>query len=187
MHFPSPADRHVSQVKRLSLLLLMAPALLALDALAEESRFQIGNHWIQMITPKNWDSANKDINWYSGTTLDETVWLSTCVFDWLTEERLKTWLPKHLESFGINARLDLSTFRSAEGRKGDWNVTAYLVAGATDDGPCEVAVCVYELDEKARFVVTTGGSPANRRKHRQTIEGIMATIKRSTQPTEILK
>jgi hypothetical protein len=162
-------------------------ALLATHGTAGEHRFRTGQHWVQMFTPKNWDSANQDIDWYSGTTLDETVWLSTCMLVSLTEERLKTWLPKHLESFLVNVQLDFSTFHGAKGRKGDWNVTDYFITGTTEQGPCEVAVCVFELDEKARLVVTTGGSAAHRQKHRATIESIMATIKRSTQPTEILK
>jgi hypothetical protein len=187
MHLPFPTDSRTSRTNLLLPLLFVVLALLATHAGAGEHRFQTGNHWVQMFTPKNWDSANQDIDWYSGTTLDETVWLSTCALDSLTDERLKAWLPKHLESFLVNVQLDFSAFQGAKGRKGDWNVTDYFVTGSTENGPCEVAVCVFELDDKARFVVTSGGSAANREKHRATIEGIMATIKRSTQPTEIIK
>jgi hypothetical protein len=155
---------------------------------AEDLRFQLGSHWVQAITPdNNWVDANKDTTWYSGNTPDETVWLSASMFDWLTDARLKTWLPRHLESFGTNVQFDWTTLHSAKGRVRDWNVTDYFVTGTNENGPCEVALTVFELDEKARFVVTTGGSAANRQKHRRTIETILFTIRRSQEPTLIPK
>jgi hypothetical protein len=178
MFLPRLVDRYL-----LLPLALLAFAFCSRHARAEDLRFQLGQHWVQIISPtENWVDANKDTTWYSGNTPDETVWLSTSMFDWLTDERLKTWLPRHLESFGYNVKFDWTTFHSAKGRVRDWNVTDYFVTGTNEQGPCEAAITVFELDEKARFVVTTGGSPANRQKHRRTVETILFTIKRSQEP-----
>lgn len=54
---------------------------------------------------------------------DRTVWVSVSSFDWLTDARLKTRLPKHLESFGVEVQLDWATFHSSRGRLDEWAVT----------------------------------------------------------------
>src|SRR5215217_5875995 len=64
MRLPSPTD-----CRPLLFSLLLTCALPSPHAGAEDLRFQLGNHWVQMITPKNWVDANKDVTWYSGNTL----------------------------------------------------------------------------------------------------------------------
>lgn len=175
MFLPRPVDRR-SLLVALALLTFAFPR----HVRADDLRLHVDQHWVQIVTPKkDWVDANLDGNWYTGNTPDETVWFSATMFDWLTEQRLKTWLPRFLDTFLVDVLIDWGTFHSAKGRIRDWNVIDYFAAGTREGAPCEIAVTVYELDEKARLVVTTGGSAADRQKHRQTIEGILATIKRS--------
>lgn len=156
---------------------------LGTHALAENFRFAGGDGWVAMRVPDSWEHDNLDRTWYSGFTPDRTVWVSASSFDWLTDARLKTWLPKHLGSFGVEVQLDWATFHSSRGRLGEWAVTDYFVTGETEDGRCEVTVCVFELDERARFLVTTGGPAAQREKYRAALRGILESVERTTAPT----
>ena len=165
------------------MLLLILGLALGSHARAEDFRFAGGDGWVGLRVPDSWEHDNLDRTWYSGFTPDRTVWVSASSFDWLTDARLKTWLPKHLESFGVEVQLDGATFHSLRGRMGEWVVTDYFVTGETAEGRCEVTICVFELDERARFVVTTGGPPAQREKYRAALREILESVRRTTAPT----
>jgi hypothetical protein len=167
---------------RVAIALLLLLLALGQRSSAYECRFPTGTTWVSLSLPDIWENDNFLNNWYSGYTPDRTVWISASVFDEVTEERIKNWLPKHLDSFGVFAQFDWATFHSARGRIGDWTVTDFFVTGRTEEGPCEISVFVFEVDETRRFVVTTGGSTANRQKHRQVIKSILASVKRTTPP-----
>ena len=53
------------------------------------------------------------------------------------------------------------------------------LTGRDEDGPMEVTIVAFELDEKARFLVAYGGPPAARAKHVAMMKAIMATVKRA--------
>jgi hypothetical protein len=164
------------------LLLLLLTLASALPARADDFRFTAGDGWVLMRVPKEWEHDNLDRDWYSGFTPDRTVWISCHSFDWLTAERLQTWLPKHFESFGVTITLDWTTFRSAPGRLGRWSVVDCLLTGQTEDGPCQITLTIFEVDDKARFVVTTGGPPAQHAKYRAALQAILASVQRTTAP-----
>jgi hypothetical protein len=166
-----------------ALLLLLLTLASALPARADDFRFAAGDDWLLMRVPKEWEHDNLDRDWYSGFTPDRTVWISCHSFDSLTSEQLKTWLPKHFWSFGVTITLDWTAFQSAPGRLGTWNVIDCFLTGQTEDGPCEVTVTIFTLNEKTRFVVTTGGPPAQRAKYRPALKGILNSVQRTTAPT----
>ena len=147
---------------------------------ADELRFPDLTPKVSMRFPDGWEHDNYLNGWFSGYTPDRTVWVSAITFDSLTLERLQKWLPRHLDSFGVEAILDWKTFHSAKARVGSWRVMDGFVSGTTAEGPCEVSLCIFELDEHARFVVTYGGSPENREKYLPDIQKILATVKAVT-------
>lgn len=181
-NFPSQSRRPDATPYRMNPILLTMFALAIPKPLAAEVvTISLPEPPTQIDLPDGWETDNLMDQWFQGWSPDRKVWVSGVVLSKLTKEQLLKWLPLHLDTFGVTAVIDAESLKTSEAEIAKRKGTEYRMTAEIEGTSQRIYVYAVPLAPDRIFILTTGGKPEDRAKHREAVDGILNSLRERKQ------